>query len=105
MTSRGHAHELDANRAPLDHVTQPPSVVNVGPQLFHKPHSQLEEDNDGELPILPSDGSHDPRVGGATHSQTTPLEQMTMPPQLANTLEHIVGQLDILTQVRIIYTT
>ena len=25
---------------------------------------------------------------------------MTVPPQLANTLEHIVGQLDILTQVR-----
>ena len=99
-TSRGHAHELDANRAPLDHVTQPPSVVNVGPQLFHKPHPpQLEEDNDRELPIPPSDGSHDPRVGGPTHSQTTPLEQMTMPPQLANTLEHIVGQLDILTQV------
>ena len=103
MTSRGHTHELDANRAPLDHVTQPPSVVNVGPQLFHKPQLQLEEDNDGELPVIPpadDGGSHDPRVGGATHSQTTPLEQMTMPPQLANTLEHIVGQLDILTQVQ-----
>lgn len=25
---------------------------------------------------------------------------MTIPPQLAHTLEHIVGQLDILTQVR-----
>ena len=34
-----------------------------------------------------------------TPPQTTPLEQMTMSPQLANTLEHIVGQLDILTQV------
>jgi hypothetical protein len=101
MTSRGHTHELDANRAPLDHVTQPPNVVNVGPQLFHKPYPQFEDDNDGELPIPPADGgSHDPRVGGASHSQTTPLEQMTMPPQLANTLEHIVGQLDILTQVR-----
>ena len=33
-------------------------------------------------------------------SLTKPLEQMTIPPQLANTLEHIVGQLDILTQVR-----
>ena len=100
VTSRGHAHELDANRAPLDHVTQPPSVVNVGPQLFHKPHPQLEEDVDGELFVPPSSGSHDHRMGGA-HSQTTPLEQMTMPPQLTNTLEHIVGQLDILTQVRL----
>lgn len=34
-----------------------------------------------------------------TPPQTMPLEQMTMSPQLANTLEHIVGQLDILTQV------
>ena len=33
-------------------------------------------------------------------SLTKPLEQMTIPPQLAGTLEHIVGQLDILTQVR-----
>ena len=115
VTSRGHAHELDANRVPLDHVTRPPNVVNVGPQLFHKPHPQLQEDNEdewtippafpldqkgdnGEVPIPPSSRSHDQRMGGS-HSQTTPLEQMTMPPQLANTLEHIVGQLDILTQV------
>ena len=102
VTSRGHAHELDANRAPLDHVTQPPSVVNVGPQLFHKPHPLLEEDIDGEL-LSPPDRSHNRRMGGA-HSQTTPLEQMTMPPQLTNTLEHIVGQLDILTQVQSQYT-
>ena len=94
VTSRDHAHELDANRAPLDHVTKPPNVVNVGPQLFHKPHPQLEEVDEEEVP------PHDQREGGA-QSQTTPLEQMTMSPQLANTLEHIVGQLDILTQVSI----
>ena len=32
-------------------------------------------------------------------STTQPLEARSVPPQLANTLEHIVGQLDILTQV------
>ena len=32
-------------------------------------------------------------------STTQQLEPRSMPPQLANTLEHIVGQLDILTQV------
>ena len=31
---------------------------------------------------------------------TKPMEPMTIPPQLSHTLEHIVGQLDILTQVR-----
>ena len=30
---------------------------------------------------------------------TTPLEPTSMSPQLSNTLQHIVGQLDILTQV------
>lgn len=48
-----------------------------------------------ELP--PGSSSTDHPMGGP---QTTPLEQMTMPPQLASTLEHIVGQLDILTQVK-----
>ena len=32
--------------------------------------------------------------------KTVPLEQMSLPPQLATTLEHIVGQLDVLTQVK-----
>lgn len=99
VTSRGHTHELDANRAPVDHVSRPPNVVNVGPQLFHKPYPQIEEEEEGETPAPPPGGSHDQGMGGA-RSQTTPLEQMTMPPQLANTLEHIVGQLDILTQVQ-----
>ena len=31
--------------------------------------------------------------------QTTPLEATTVSPELSNTLQHIVGQLDILTQV------
>ena len=100
MTSRDCTHEFDANRAPLDHVTKPPNVVNVGPQLFHKPHPQLGDKNEEDIPPPPG-GSHDHGMDGA-HSQTTPLERMTMPPQLANTLEHIVGQLDILTQVHVL---
>ena len=91
-THNGTSHplELDATRAPTDHMTPPPHVVNVGPQMFHKPHPQ-------ETTPLLVNGENG--VGGAKVSQTTPLEQMTMSPQLTNTLEHIVGQLDILTQV------
>ena len=36
-------------------------------------------------------------------SATQPLEAKSIPPQLSNTLEHIVGQLDILTQVSYIF--
>lgn len=43
-------------------------------------------------------GSH---YSHQSHTETTtqPLEAKTLPPEIANTLEHIVGQLDILTQV------
>lgn len=40
-------------------------------------------------------------LGGVSASQvplTTPLERRDIPPQLSMTLEHIVGQLDVLTQ-------
>jgi len=42
------------------------------------------------------------RSGHHLHSSssTQQLEQKTVPPDVANTLEHIVGQLDILTQVQ-----
>ncbi len=84
-----HTHHLDCLRAPVDHVTPPLNVVNVGPRLFHKPESQITDPTHHHA--TPTKQSHDP--------STTPLEQMTMSPQLASTLEHIVGQLDILTQV------
>ena len=32
---------------------------------------------------------------------TTPLERRDIPPQLSETLEHIVGQLDVITQVQL----
>ena len=95
VTSGTHPHELDINRAPVDHMTPPPHVVNVGPQLFHKPHPSVSETTP-----LNVDG-----LGASNMGETTPLEQMTMSPQLTNTLEHIVGQLDILTQVRIYIVT
>lgn len=34
-----------------------------------------------------------------TGSSTQQLEAKSIPPELSNTLEHIVGQLDVLTQV------
>lgn len=37
-----------------------------------------------------------PATNGA---ETSPLEPRDIPPQLSRTLEHIVGQLDVLTQV------
>ena len=37
------------------------------------------------------------------HPQTTSLERRDIPPQLATTLEHIVGQLDVITQVNSIF--
>lgn len=80
---------LDGSRPPVDHMTAPPNVVNVGPQLFHKPQPPK---GSGAPP------TEEPDVG-VSQSLTTPLEKMTISPQLATTLEHIVGQLDILTQV------
>ena len=61
------------------------NVVNVGPQMFHSSPSPDDHDGDNNS----KDGSR----------QTIPLEPLSMSPQLANALEHIVSQLDILTQV------
>ena len=91
-----------------------PTIVNVGPQLFHSPqlprhptHAPTHPSN----PPPPPQPSHPPPLPLHTSSvltqndpqdsgrHTTPLEPMSMSPQLATTLEHIVGQLDILTQV------
>ena len=60
-----------------------PGIVNVGPQLFRSSQSPSEPQKDNDTPP----------------NQAIPLEPLAMPPQLATTLEHIVGQLDILTQV------
>jgi len=47
--------------------------------------------------------SHNSSLRSSHHlhstSATQQLEQKSIPPDVANTLEHIVGQLDILTQV------
>ena len=83
--------QLDPLKAPRDHMQPKPNIVNVGPQLFHSP--QLSHSPPTDFP------SREEEVPSLTHHHTTPLEPLTMPPQLATTLEHIVGQLDILTQV------
>jgi hypothetical protein len=80
MTSERHAHHFDAARGPVNNVSPPPRVVNVAPRLFHR----------SEPTATPN---------GLPASNTAPLERVAMSPQVANTLEHIVGQLDILTQV------
>lgn len=85
------ACHFDAARSPANNVTPPPNVVNVAPRLFHR------SDHGGFK------GQTTPN--GVPGSSTTPLEPVAMSPQLANTLEHIVGQLDILTQVYIIIVT
>lgn len=74
-----------------------PGVVNIGPQLFHSPQVHHNPSSPSPPPPPPHSSHHH-----HSSSTTTPLEPLTMDPQLANTLEHIVGQLDILTQVRIV---
>lgn len=44
-------------------------------------------------------GLHSERTPGRVASTTAPLEVKEMPAGLAKTLENIVGQLDVLTQV------
>ena len=93
-----HTHDyptqhLNAMSMPKNTVTTPPNVVNVGPRLFHK-----SEPLSGGVRGQATPPSASP---GLPVSNTAPLEPISMPPQLANTLEHIVGQLDVLTQVHV----
>lgn len=87
--SQDPTHHLDAMRLPKDNVTPPLNVVDVGPRLFHR---SVPPNSSPGRPTLHSNISPEPL--------TAPLEPISMPPQLANTLEHIVRQLDVLTQVR-----
>lgn len=91
MTSQDPTHHLNAMRQPKDNVTPPLNVVDVGPRLFHR--AEPPNSSPG-YPTSPGNVSPEP-----LSSHTAPLEPISMPPQLANTLEHIVGQLDVLTQV------
>ena len=74
-----------------------PGVINVAPQLFHSP--QQHHPSPSPPPPPPHTHEDDSSYHDSTR-HTTPLEPLSMPPQLANALEHIVAQLDILTQVR-----
>lgn len=88
-------HHLNVKQSPVDRVTPPPNVVNVGPRLFHR-----SSPNYTDLTQHQASPAHATNGSAPPTSQTAPLEEMTMSPQLAATLEHIVGQLDILTQVQ-----
>lgn len=79
-----------------------PGVINVAPQLFHSPQQQRQPSPSPPPPPPPLLHSHTEREDSSYHDSTrhtAPLEPLSMPPQLANALEHIVSQLDILTQV------
>eukprot|EP00116_Pleurobrachia_bachei_P005054 sb/3465316/ len=72
---------------PKDCTVSDPEPVNVGPALFTLPTNTAtlmdQQTNPNENSIF---------------ATTTSLEPQSIPPQLAATLEHMVGQLDVLTQ-------
>eukprot|EP00112_Aurelia_sp_Birch-Aquarium-sp1_P025602 Seg859.8 transcript_id=Seg859.8/GoldUCD/mRNA.D3Y31 product="POC1 centriolar protein A" protein_id=Seg859.8/GoldUCD/D3Y31 len=82
--------EIHAVDEPRDLNSFDPSVMEVGPALFSIPQP------DGrDYSKLIGMKRREPDVG---QPQTTLLERRDIPPQLATTLEHIVGQLDVITQ-------
>ena len=91
QTTKGTSLHMNRSLGPRDIVTPPSTVINVGPRLFHQ-GNQLYQSH-----ILSTKACHPESL--PSQSRTVPLEPMTMTPELAGTLEHIVGQLDILTQV------
>ena len=94
VTNQRSSHHLNTIEGPRDIVTPPSNIVNVGPCLFHRGNqSDLHRQHDL------SAGSCDPAASLPAYVKTVPVEPMPVAPQLASTLEHIVGQLDILTQV------
>lgn len=89
------APEVRAGAEPRNLAVGEPEVVEVGPAMFSIPQrkSRLDE--------VTGQTSKTDGLGGVSASQvplTTPLERRDIPPQLSMTLEHIVGQLDVLTQ-------
>ena len=49
--------------------------------------------------LIGGDEKESPEPFSEANSCTTPLERRDIPPQLSETLEHIVAQLDVITQV------
>lgn len=104
-------YQVDPTSGPKDMFGQSPNVLDVGPALFARPRpSQVISTVAARQCVMLSMWAQ--VLTGTGHSEiqnskvplTKPLEAMTIPPQLANTLEHIVGQLDILTQVGKLYS-
>ncbi|KAJ3300771.1 POC1 centriolar protein A [Borealophlyctis nickersoniae] len=83
-----------------------PEIVNVGAPLFAE--QNIEDDTQSGVAAGPfasrNQRTSPPRspvrgeAGGQNQSYTTPLEIRTVPDQLATTLQHIVRQIDVLTQ-------
>jgi centriolar protein POC1 len=88
-------HEVDLLSLPKDTSLKTPRVDNVGPALFAKPR---RNEDISQFRNLPEAGESSSAEEDEHQPTTVPLEQMTMPPQLATTLQHIVGQLDVITQ-------
>ncbi|WAR26816.1 POC1B-like protein [Mya arenaria] len=96
-SSAGAAKSAKGGRSDIKSMDDAaPEVTEIGPAMF----SSNEPASFDDVEMRSSDSR--PRSRGddfQPRSTTQPLEERgTMPPQLAGTLEHIVGQLDILTQ-------
>ncbi|WAR26766.1 POC1A-like protein [Mya arenaria] len=97
-SSAGAAKSAKGGRSDIKSMDDAaPEVTEIGPAMF----SSNEPASFDDVEMRSSDSR--PRSRGddfQPRSTTQPLEERgTMPPQLAGTLEHIVGQLDILTQL------
>ena len=99
-----HSPQAPSQLPPSSHSAQPPSSHQFmqsqpPPSHFssqpHPPPSQSSQSHSSHIPPPPPFTDDD----NNTDHSTVPLEPMSMSPKLAATLEHIVGQLDILTQV------
>ena len=80
-------------------------VDDIGLNLPDQQHVQGQRTTTGR----PHEAGRGTRTGvanGFHHTQpkvyTQPLEEKSIPAELEKTLEHIVGQLDILTQVKLL---
>jgi len=82
--------EIDTANEPRDMNSQDPSVMEVGPALFSIP-----QPNGRDFSKFIGMEEQESNIG---QPRTTLLERRDIPPQLATTLEHIVGQLDVITQ-------
>lgn len=99
-TSKSNQTETSINKD-INGFSQPVSqsdangdndILDVGPALFSIPQPSGRDYSELSQPANTKNGHVD------SMPTTTPLERRDIPPQLSETLEHIVGQLDVITQ-------